>query len=545
MQNHLDDRVRKLGAVDANFFYSETANNPNHIASLQKFELPTGVSSSAFISGLKTFMAKRSHLVPYLTRKVQFMPGGFDHPVWVPVDDFDINNHITEVVLPCPGTLEQLEETTAAIHAELMDRSLPLWKLTVLTGLEDGTVAFYNQVHHACIDGMAGQAATQILMDTSPDHTVAVEPSAGKEPSADKEPLAGAEPSAGSQPSAGSESAGKKLSKDQASPQLLDLYVMSLQNLINFQLTSAGRFIGGIDSLAKLGQRAIDPSKSFGALSEAAPTTAFNQAVTRERSFAVGELPLADAKIIGSTSGCKVNDVFLAICAGGLRKYFQRSYTLPSKALIAGCPVSLRKPGDTGMDNQVTMMSVSLATDIADPRLRLLSIRDSANTAKDVTIDMASGFNADVSLPGLPFVATAMAKLSDSIRLADSAPMPINLVISNVPGPRATLYSNAARMLTHYPVSIPAPGLGVNITVQSYVDTLYFSITACKKALPSAQLLRDDMIAAYQELKQLLPAATVTTITPKAKPKSIPTVTDVIESPNKEGVVPSEMDKVA
>jgi len=75
--------MQKLGALDANFFYSETPRNPNHVASVQKFELPEGTDRGEFVSGLKAFMAARIHLVPYLTRKIQFIPGGFDHPVWV------------------------------------------------------------------------------------------------------------------------------------------------------------------------------------------------------------------------------------------------------------------------------------------------------------------------------------------------------------------------------------------------------------------------------------------------------------------------------
>ena len=79
-------------------------------------------------------------------------------------------------------------------------------------------------------------------------------------------------------------------------------------------------------------------------------------------------------------------------------------------------------------------------------------------------------------------------------------PPAFNVVVSNVPGPRETLYSNGARMLTHYPVSIPAHGLGVNITVQSYLDKLYIGITACAKALPDAGALRDDLLDEYEAL---------------------------------------------
>lgn len=477
--------MQKLGALDANFLYSESPRNPNHVASLQKFELPDGTTASDFVRGLKTFMASRIHLVPYLTRKIQFIPGGLDHPVWISADNFNINQHIEEVKLPEPGNDHQLESFVADIHGELMDRSIPLWKLTVITGLEDGTVAFYNQVHHACIDGMAAQAATQILMDVTPDHP-------RHNPPAD---FPGSE-----------------------NPGLVDLYISSIQNLLDTQLDNAGRFFGEMESMSRMTQRFIDPSKSFGALLDSAPDTVFNNSIGKERTFAFGDFLLADVKAIGKAPGCKVNDVFLAICAGGLRKYLQRNHKLPALSLIAGCPVSLRKPGDTGMNNQVTMMSVSLATDIADPRLRLLAIKDSAETAKEVTADFASAYDPDIALPGLPLVSSAASRVADQLNMADLFTSPINVVISNVPGPRETLYSNGARMLTHYPVSIPAQGLGLNITVQSYRDTLYFGVTACQKALPDAGLLREDMIEAYDELKFLLSEKKITELKPEAAP---------------------------
>lgn len=462
--------MQQLGAQDANFLYSETTRNPNHVASVQKFELPQATTSSDFVAGLKGFMAARLHLVPYLTRKIRFSPGNLDHPFWISDENFDIDNHIVEIRLPIPGDTSQLELKIAELHSEQMDRNIPLWKLHVITGLEDGCVAFYNQVHHACIDGMAGQAATQILMDKTPDHPTQNPP---------------------------------RNFPEKEDPGLIDLYVLSVQNLLTVQIDNASKLFDGMEAFARMAQRAIDPSKSFGALIEPAPSTRFNRTIGKERSYAAGELLLADIKAMGNTMGCKVNDVFMAICAGGLRKYLQRHHELPVRSLIAGCPVSLRKPGDTALNNQVTMMSVSLATDIADPRLRLLAIRDSADTAKEVTADLADGYNTNIAFPGMPLILTAATILADISNAADFIPMPINVVISNVPGPREMLYSNGARMLTHYPVSIPTQGIGLNITVQSYCGTLYFGLTACRKALPDAPLLRDDMMSAYRELKSL------------------------------------------
>ena len=95
-----------------------------------------------------------------------------------------------------------------------------------------------------------------------------------------------------------------------------------------------------------------------------------------------------------------MNDVFLAICSGGLRRYLARRGELPETSLIAGCPVSLRRPDDMTLDNKVTMMAVSLGTDIADADARLEHVTASSRTAKAVTAEMAA--LDDVHLPWLP-----------------------------------------------------------------------------------------------------------------------------------------------
>ena len=491
--------MHKLGALDANFLYNETDLVLNHIGSVQRFALPEGVSTAEYISSLKQFLLGRLHLVPYMYRKLKFVPGNFDHPFWIDDQQVDIDKHVTEVAVEAPGDHEQLERAVARIHEVRMDRTRPLWHIHVLTGLEDGTIAYYNQVHHAAIDGMGGQAATMLLMDESPAHPTVTRPDAGAAVSGD----------------------------DPAS-----LMARSLENLFKYQLNSASRILGGLESMRLMIQRAMDPSLQFGAFGERAPRTRFNTAIGKRRSYATGEFRLDELSGIGKQLACTVNDVFMGICAGGLRRYLERRGELPETGLIAGCPVSLRNAHDRNSGNRVTMMSVNLATHLDDPRARLLAIHESAEVAKEVTADLSHGYDPDIAFPGLPAIMAMTANTAEAARWADVTPAPVNLVISNVPGPRKPLYCNGARMLTHYPVSIPAHGVGLNVTVQSYAGRMYFGVTACAAALPDPTQLRDDMITAWLELRDSFSTGNIAALRPlMAESGTASTVGDTLEGP--------------
>jgi diacylglycerol O-acyltransferase len=481
-------KMEQIGALDANFLYTETKSVNNHIASIQILQLPEGQSNAEFITGLKSVITNRRHLVPYLTRKLKFVPANIDHPFWIEDQNFNIDNHIFEVALEVAlepksesgDGFERLQKKVAEIHAVPMNRAIPLWSIQVITGFAEGKVAYYNQVHHSCVDGVSAQLAITQLMDPSSEIRSFEQPV--REQSEVEE-----------------QSANNSIS-------MFELFSRSAENLFSYQADNHSRLLGQMESAAKLSQRAVDPSKQLGALFDAAPTIRFNKSIASDRTYTAGQMSLSEIKQIGKALDCKVNDVFMSVVAGGLRTYLERKGELPDRGLIAGCPVSLRAPGDESLCNQVTMMKVDLATNLADPSLRLLAIRDSALTAKEVTADLSHGLTTNVSVAGLPATLIAAAQWAELTRSADNTPPAVNIVISNVPGPRETLYSNGAQVLTHYPVSIPVHGVGVNITVQSYIDELYFAITACAKALPDSAQLRTDIYAAFEALKaRLLP----------------------------------------
>ena len=460
----------KLSALDAGFLYTETERSPQHIATVQILELPMGKTATEFVANLRTLLLKRLHLVPYFTNRLAPTPFGLDHPVWVRDSSFSIDHHLHTIEVPAPGGQLELESTVARLHETRLDRSRPLWGLWVLTGLKGGRIAYYNRVHHACLDGVAAQQMLEAILDTGP---VPREVSPPPAPDVTRAPT-GAE-----------------------------LLIAAMENFLKFQAKQPAAALTAWDTAARLTQRALDPGKGLGAAAEVAPVTRFNRSVTARRVYAAGELPIADMKGIARAARATLNDVFLAVCSDGIRRYLNRTGELPDQSLLAGCPVSLRRTGNRDSNNQVSLMTVSLATDEADAVRRLKKISRSAHSAKGLTLDLAASYDPELAIPGLPSLMQTLAAVADAAGLADfpALRVPFNLVISNVPGPRQWLYSNGARVLTHYPVSIPAHGQAVNITVQSYADRMYFAITGCARALPDAAVLRDDVLAAFEHLR--------------------------------------------
>ena len=108
------------------------------------------------------------HLSEVFTRKLALMPFELSNPVWVEDDDVDLDYHVRRVTLPRPGTMRQLEQYVGRLHSTLMDRSRPLWEFFVIDGLQGGGMAMYSKVHHAGIDGQAGAAFAQAIMDLTP-----------------------------------------------------------------------------------------------------------------------------------------------------------------------------------------------------------------------------------------------------------------------------------------------------------------------------------------------------------------------------------------
>jgi WS/DGAT/MGAT family acyltransferase len=234
-----------------------------------------------------------------------------------------------------------------------------------------------------------------------------------------------------------------------------------------------------------------------------APRTRFNRKVSAHRRFSFGSLPLDDVKALKNELGIKVNDVVVALCATAVRDWLLDRGELPDEPLVALVPVSVRTQEEQGtFGNKVTGMVLPIPTDVADPRERLLKAHEILKRGKSQTQGLPASLMTDVSnfLPPALFTRAARVALEVSGRVRP----PLNLVVSNVPGPPIPLYCAGARMLAHYPVSVITDGVGLNITVMSYMDKLDFGIVADRDAIDDAWTMMESMAHALDELTEVI-----------------------------------------
>jgi len=459
--------MERLSGLDASFLYGETPETPTHTAPLWIFDsVPEGKSP---FQSFREHIKARLHLLPFFHRKLVLSPIQLDHPVWIDDDDIDLDYHVRQVALPKPGTDQQLRTLVSRLHMILLDRARPLWQFYVIEGLQGGRFAIYAKLHHAAVDGGAGMVIMETIFSASPE-PAEVPPPPPK--------------------------------KKEAPPNLFELISTSYASFFRQQQQFFESWPEISKALANVGRRLAEDVEKRPDLPAAAPRTIFNTTVSNQRSLGTCTIPLGETKDIGKALDAKLNDVVMAICAGALRRYLQKRDSLPAESLITAVPVSLREPGNTDINNQVTTMLCRLATDVADPIERLRAIKASSKDSKARLSDIKDVMPRDISWFGAPIVMTALARMSGQANLPEAFPPIVNVLISNVPGPRKEKYCLGAKMLHVYPVSAIGHGLALNITLISYLDQLDFGLIACRAVVPDIDKLTAYIVEEFEELKR-------------------------------------------
>lgn len=450
----------RLGLQDLIFIYGETSSSKMHVAGLLPFTPPADAPRDYLRKMIDE--ARRQEVMAPWNRKLAHPRLQFS-PVhsWVTDTDFDFDYHVRRSALASPGDERELGILVSRLHSNHLDLTRPPWEIHVIEGLEGGRFALYMKIHHALVDGYSAMRMLARSLTTDP------------------------------------ESRDTRMFFNTPMPKRERRAPAAPTNLLTSTLRAIGGFgsqvAGGVSSAVDLTNAIVktqirrDGEYAQIAGSASAPHSILNARISRNRRFATQQYEFDRLRAVSSQHGSTINDVALAIIGGGLRKFLTDFDKLPDRSLIAFLPVNVRPKGDEGGGNAVGAILAPMGTDIEDPVERLEKITAATRASKAQLQTMSPtaiiAYTAALLAPAGGQVAGALTGLQTPW------PYTFNLCVSNVPGPREPLYFNGSRLEATFPVSIPIHGMALNITLQSYAETMNFGFVGCRDALPHLQRL--------------------------------------------------------
>ncbi len=463
--------MQRMSGIDPMFVYSETPETPMEVAYACVFDPATAPGGYSFDT-VRNMLAERvPKLVPF-RRRLMAVPLGLDHPRWVDDPAFDLDNHLHRAALPAPGGDEEFSEMVAKVMGRSLDPGQPPWEMHVVEGLAGGRVGLIAKVHHSVIDGVAGTMLMAELLDLTPEVRVVPE------------------------------------SRQTWLPSKLPSSAQLLANAVPDLFTSPVRAVRAVREIGRtalrLATRAADSTTGPLSFPLGAPST-FEAPVVAEREVSFAELNLGQVQKLKERLGVTVNDVVLAICSGALRSHLTDHDLATSTPLVGIVPVSVRSgEEDEALGNRLSAMFVSLSSDRDRPMERLEAIATDSACAK--AQERAVGYGplasavTDAMPPALARPLISLLARVGAVRRFGAG----NVVISNVPGPDFPLYFAGMRMQSVHPLGPVVDGVALNVTVQSYLDSLFVGINACATAVPDLPALAQAMV---RELDRLSGAA--------------------------------------
>ena len=448
--------------LDLMFFLSENQDNPRHVGAVLIFQRPRRGGAAVVRRIVDAY--RKATPVPPFNRIPVFRRLGL--PEWREVARLDMDWHIQHRTLPAPGTDAQLDELVADLHAPMLERDRPGWRVYVIEGLERNRFAVFIKVHHALVDGESGIALLHRTLSRSPRdrriRTVIETSLPAPAQAMPKELLARLEREV-------ARAARTALSIGWGSERLFE------------------------ESLAGLRGYSSEKVRPF-----TAPLTAMNDPIRNARAIAHTVLPLPAMKAVARAWGTTLNDVALCVLDAAMNRYLRSIGRPAERALVAICPVSLHDPKVKQATTQVSIFWTPLGTPTASVGRRMREVMAHTREAKErirtLPRDVAYAY------------AVLTFAMGETLALVPRAGadyfLGSNVLISNVRGPTEPQYLNGARLEALCPVSTLISGMGLNITFMSYAGQVVIGFTANASALPEAGRLAQYTREAFAALER-------------------------------------------
>ncbi len=462
---------KSIPLLDASWLYVESRETPMHVGCMAIFS-PLPDRHPDGVKGLVERMRACKTFAPPFNYRVSSPKLLTVVPSWIVEENVDLDYHLRHSALPEPGGERELGTLISRLHSNGLDFHRPLWECHIIEGLSGGRFAMYMKMHHSLIDGVGAIRLMQRIFSTSAEESYDL-----------PAPWA----------------IGVKVSsRPSAAPVNVVEQMRHAWDTARLNSRSLPSVAKAFMSMAK---EAVNRTNLSRALPFSGPKSILNGRVSGARRFATQQYTMERMKRVAELGNASVNDVFLAICAGSLRRYLLERQSLPDEPLTAGLPVSVRPKDDEAGGNAISFIIANLNTHVTDPVKRLQAICDSTKEAKQSLQKLPKeGINNYTMLLMAPMMMQLMTGLGGITR-------PIfNTVISNVPGPDKPLYFSGAQLQQFYPLSLIPHGQALNITVVSYAGQFNVAFTGDHDALPSMQRLSVYTGDALAELEQALQA---------------------------------------
>jgi diacylglycerol O-acyltransferase / wax synthase len=463
-QQHMD----RLSSVDVSFLTNESASSHMHVGGILIFEGPP-----PSYDDLLDHIRGRLHLVPRFRQKLAHPPVQTGRPFWVDDPNFNLTYHVRHSALPAPGSEEQLRKMAARVFSQQLDRTKPLWELWLVQGLTRKRFALITKTHHALVDGVSGVDIATVLFDAQP----VPEPA---EPDHDWVP--DPEPS-------GTSLAAKGVEGLLATPVRL---ARRLERAVQHPQATARQMAEAVQGVGEIGWAFANP----------APKVPLNVDIGSHRRFVWVRSDLAHMKRVKDALGGTVNDVVLAVVAGGVRDWLHgRGMRTEGLELRAQVPVSIRAEDERGqLGNRLAAIRAPLPVYIADPVRRLHAVTRAMQGLKQSNQALGAEVITRFNDFAPPTLLAQAARINFSTRL-------FNLVVTNVPGPQIPLYVLGRELEDIFPVGFLPPHQALFVAIMSYNGGINFGLLADYDSIDDVEVIAEGIERSIAELADAAEAA--------------------------------------
>ena len=413
---------------------------------------------------------RRLHLVPRYRHKLAHTAIDSGRPVWIDDPSFNLDYHVRHTALPAPGHWEQLQDLTARIFSQQLDRSKPLWEMWLIEGLQDDRFALISKTHHSLIDGIAGVDLATVLFDVAPDPP----------------PL---------------RHSGRAW-KPNPEPDTAELVAAGLRGAVRAGVEMASGAVSALTHPERTLERAREAAEGVGEIVWAglnpAPATPLNVEIGPHRRFVGVAAQLEDFKLVKNALGGTVNDVVLTVVTGALRSFLiARGKRIEGVEMRALVPVSVRTVGERHEGgNRIVVMRGPLPVYIADPLQRLRFVKHAMDGLKESKQALGAEVIAGAQNFAPPTILAQASRLNFSTRL-------FNLIVTNVPGPQFPLYVLGRRMERVFPVAFLPQNHALAVAIMSYAGEMNFGLLGDFDALPDIESIGESIAEELAELVEI------------------------------------------